>query len=275
MPLRVKNLLSKFKNFQLLPWTPSLSAITQSIDTERTILSQEQWTDAELLTLAAEGEFHSFINTNHPHFHEDLEAMLKVQSDPKAYLTNPIPALFAKTPNTLFLLFNKKEDKPHLIHFLDQFLKQTKSKAIETNARLLFEELFMNAIYDAPMEAKKLNMAKKSQHNELYVAFDTNKFMISCFDPYGSLNVEKLLNRMRDIVAYGTKDMINMNQQKGGAGIGCSLLFRYSSGLIITVEPGMGTRVTCLLPLRMSQKQFSILGKNLQAFTITKGQDNE
>lgn len=265
MMKQLKNLLEQFSSIQLVDFNKNL---LQRPDPSNTILFSDCWPEAKILELAAEGEYTTFLNSNNRNFESELFTALKVLHSPEAFLTHPLPALFPKAPNTLTVPFMKKEDKPGVIVQMEPFLLQTGSRIVQEHARILFEELFMNAVFDAPSEAKKLGLHSKKQPCEFIFAYDQEKLAISCFDGYGSLNPSKLATRMSDIYNYGTKNIINLGQRKGGAGIGCSLLHHYSSSMIIAVQRGVGTRVTCFIPLKISQKNFYNLGKNLQIINI-------
>ncbi len=265
MMKKLKALIDRFANIQLVDLNKSQNQVH---DPTTTILFSDCWPDGKILEMAAEGNFTTFLNSNNRNFESELLTALKVMDDPKGFLTNPLPCLFNETPNTLTIPFTKKEDKPTIIAKMDSFLNQTGSRIVQEHARILFEELFMNAVFDAPAEAKKLGLNSKKQRCEFNFAFDGEKLAISCFDGYGSLNPLKIAERMRDIHNHGTKNIINLGQRKGGAGIGCSLLHHYSSSMIIAVERGVGTRVTCFIPLKISQKNFYNLGKNLQIINL-------
>jgi hypothetical protein len=263
---KIKALIEQFANIDLIELQHHKDT---GIEPDKTILYCDNWPEGEILEMAAHGEFKTFLNKNPRNFEAELLTALKIQSNPHKFLRNPMPALFQETPNVLFLPFYRKEDKHSLVSILDPFMAQTNSRIVQEHGRIIFEELFMNAVFDAPAEAKKLGYSSKKKQCEFTFAYDQDKMVISCFDPYGSLIPQKMVTRMRDIHNHGTKDIINLGQRKGGAGIGCSLLYQYSSTIVIVVEPAVGTRVTCSIPVKISQKNFYTLGKNLQIFNLT------
>lgn len=260
-----KVLLEKFAAIELVEAEKRLDP---NVKPAQTILHSANWPEGQILDLAVEGTFQTFLNTNHRHFESELFAALATLDNPAQFINDPLPFLFRETPTSLLLPFQKKEQKAELLQQITPFLNATGSRIVQEHARVLFEELFMNAVFDAPVEAKKLGFGGNKKHCELTLAYDSEKFVISCFDSYGSLNTQKLVERIRDIHNHGTKNIINLGQRKGGAGIGCSLLYRYSSSMSLVVNQGRGTRVTCSLPLKISQKSFSALGKNLQIINM-------
>jgi hypothetical protein len=267
----VKPLIQQYAHINLVDFTNHLNP---GIIASRTILISNNWPEGQILELAANGEFHSFLNSQNKNFESELLAALKIHDNPREFLERPLPTLFKESPNALILPFHKKEDKPLLLSQIDPFLSMTGSRIVQEHSRILFEELFMNAVFDAPAEAKKLGLPSKKKRCELTLAYDHEKLVISCLDTYGSLNPLKMVTRIRDIYNHGTKDIINLGQRKGGAGIGCSLLHHYSSSMIIAAERGICTRVTCSVPIKISQKHFYSLGKNLQIINLTPSGGN-
>lgn len=261
----VKSLLQQYAHIRLVEYSERNAT---GVVPKHVILYSNAWPEGQILELAAEGEFQSFINSNNRNFDSEIFTALKVHDNPEAFLNNPLAALFKNAPTTLLLPFQRKEDKPELTRQIEPFLQKTGSRIVQEHSRILFEELFMNAVFDAPAEAKRQGLIPRKKQCEFLLAYDSEKLIISCLDTFGALSPLSLVTRMRDIFNHGTKDIINLGQRKGGAGIGCSLLYHYSSSMIIAVALGYATRVTCTIPLRISQKGFHSLGKNLQIINL-------
>ena len=266
MRVKHRSLLDQYPQLHLIELNKYLEDNQKS---KNILLYSDNWSDGEILEIAAHGDIHSFLNSNNKNFEGDLQTALKVHNNPRQLLENPLPLLFIEYPKVLILPFLKKEDKAQLLAQIEPFLQLTGSLIVYEHTRILFEELFMNAVFDAPSEFKRLGLKSRIKHCEFILAYDKENLVISCFDSYGSLNPINLVTRMRDIQNQGTKNIINLGQRKGGAGIGCSLLYRYSSTMSIVVDKGVGTRVTCSIPLKISQKNFYSLGKNLQYFNLS------
>ena len=240
------------------------------VDPTHTILQSSQWPEGRILEIASEGTFQHFLNSQNRNYPSELHSALKILAQPEEFISNPFSALFETKPKSLHLRFSEPNDKAPMISKIDVFVKALGSTMITDHLRVLFEELFMNAVFDAPEEAKKMGLIdpKTQKVSEMIIAFDNDKINISCRDPYGSLNTHKLIKRMSDIEKSGTADIINLGQRPGGAGIGCSLLHRYSSSIVVAVIPGQVTMVTCSIPLRTSLKNFLLTGKNLQIINL-------
>lgn len=268
---RFKSLLNQFQNVQLIDCKDlnhTTSANASSPANQPTIIHSNAWTQNQMLDLAASGSHHCFLNTESPLIVSELYSSLKIESNPLEFLANPLPFWFQNESEILILPFKKKTDKLEMIRKFEPFLEKAGSKLIQENVRILFQELFMNAIFDAPKEAKKLGITASKKDCEMIFAYDHEKFVISCIDHYGALDPLSMVIRIRDILRDESTKVINFDHTQGGAGIGSSLLFRYSSSLSIVVEEEKSTRVSCTIPLKTGQKKFHLLEKNLQYIKI-------
>lgn len=236
-------------------------------DPEKTILHSPRWGDGKILELAATGPYRAFVNSQNLNFSDELLASMKIMANPEGFLKNPISALYQAKPTFLSIKFNKPEEKELILEKIEPYIQAAESSNISDHMRIVFEELFMNAIYDAPHEASKQGRPRSKKKCEVIIAHDNNKATLTMRDPYGSLYIPKLIQRMHDIEKYGTQNIINLGRP-GGAGIGCSLLYRYSMSITIVVKPNEQTLVTCAFPLRTSYKQFCSIGKNLLFLNI-------
>lgn len=243
--------------------------IESAVSLGSTILYSARWPQGKILDLAVEGCYQTFLNSQNSSFEEDLLSAMKIQKDPEGFLKNPLESLFKQPTSSLVLNFNKKEDKQALFSKIDAFLGTSCSQFARDNITALFEELFMNSIYDAPAEAAKSGVSIQSPSCQMFIGIDDSKVTITCVDGYGSLTSKKMIKRISDIEKNGTKDIINLGQRAGGAGIGCSLMYNNSSSIVIVVKSGLATSVSCTVPLKMSQRKFLSLGKNLQIINIS------
>lgn len=268
---RFKSLINQFQNVQLIDCKdlkPTTTSNASNTENQPTIIHSNTWTQAQMLDLAASGGHHCFLNTESPLIESELYSSLKIESQPLEFLTNPLPFWFQNESQNLLLPFKKKTDKIDMMRQFEPFLEKTGSKLIQENVRILFQELFMNAVFDAPKEAKKRGITANKKDCEMLFAYDHEKFVISCLDHYGALEPLSMVIRIRDILLAESTKVINFDSTQGGAGIGSSLLFHYSSSLSIIVEEEKSTRVSCTIPLKTGQKKFHLLEKNLQYIKI-------
>lgn len=305
---RFKNLIHQFQNIQIidckdLPPAPTTTN-ANSTDTSTEVLISEplqlpktspfpellkdssnlnpaaivhsnHWAQNQMLELAASGLHHCFLNTLSPLVESELYSSLKIESNPLDFLSNPLPFWFRNKPETLVLSFKKKTDKLEMMRQMEPFIERTGSRLVQEHVRILFQELFMNAIFDAPRAGKTKGISASKKGCEIILAYDHEKFVISCTDHYGALDPLLMVKRIKDLLLAESTKVVNFDRKIGGAGIGSSLLFRYSSTLSIVVAEEKCTRVSCTVPLKMSQKKFNLLEKNLHYIKISMGGNYE
>jgi hypothetical protein len=164
---------------------------------------------------------------------------------------------------SLLVQFGGREDKENLKKKSNEFLEIMQSPSVFTAADAIIEELYMNAVIDAPREAAKRGFPTESTVSELFLCQTNGWLQISCSDPFGSLEVSKFLQRMQEVYVKGAGVAINLADHDLGAGLGCVILFEQCTSLILGVDPGKKTKVTCMIPLGVSNRQRSQMKKSL------------
>lgn len=105
----------------------------------------------------------------------------------------------------------------------------------------VFEELYMNAMLDAPREA---GGSVGGRQLLFEISWDESEFVISCRDEWGSLDAVRLLKKMADVHVRGAAASMNMTRV-GGAGIGSMILLQNADAIVFAVWPTLFTLVSC------------------------------
>lgn len=244
------------------------------------ILELEQWTQersgdiflaenleaGEVISEVYNKNIHHLVQKNATRLSGDLAMAKSLQMQRPDYFLEKF--CFFQPERQIHISFSGNQNKQILRDKVVNFVDEAKSAAVTQSAHSVFEELYMNAIFDAPREAKKDNNQNSSKECEFYLAAGKDSMQISCTDYYGSLDTVKLFSRMHEVYEKGAGEVINLRNSDGGAGIGCVILFENSASLVIGVEPGRRTKVTCLLALGMSNRQREKIKKSLHWFQI-------
>jgi hypothetical protein len=205
------------------------------------------------------------LQKNKDHFNEDLQMTAHWLEDAQSYFENS--CLTNPTHKDSFK-FTDKSNKAELRDRMVRFIDGVQGPALPDAAVAIFEELFMNATIDAPKEAQRLGMPSQQAENEFILERHAKKLVISCRDSYGTLDVQKFLDRMAEVYEKGAGEAINMNEP-GGAGLGCVILFENCTRLIIGSHRGRWTKVTCILPIGCSQRQRAEMKKSLHRIEVS------
>jgi hypothetical protein len=239
------------------------------------ILITEEVDNSDILNQINKNKYSAILNKKSPYYLKDIIRTSKIMEHPELYFKDPLKLLFEEVPRSFRINFNKKADKQKVITESVKFFQQIKSSMAIEAIYAVIGEMFMNCVYDAPREAEKLNLPLNVNDSELLISQDSDFIIISCIDYYGSLNIQKFLNRMQLVNNSGAGNSINMDPEKGGAGIGCIILFNYCLDLIIGVDQGKCTRFTCVFPFRIGQLNFNSITKSIQIVDLKSGVKNE
>jgi hypothetical protein len=169
--------------------------------------------------------------------------------------------------NKRLIKFSAPLEKDRMKKETMEFVDSIGSAGVSQAAEAVIEELYMNAILDAPREAVKKGLTIESSPSEFFLCQTEKTLQVSCSDAYGSLDIQKFLSRMKEVYEKGAGEVINM-QGGGGAGLGCVILFEHSCALILGVRPGQQTKVTCLISLGISNRQRAQMKKSLLWFEL-------
>ena len=127
-------------------------------------------------------------------------------------------------------------------------------------------ELIMNTQIDAPLLANKNNqfLNIKKSLLVLEISEDKDLFSISTIDYFGSLDCYKLLNHISDSITKQYKDTIGKNAV--GAGLGSALCFEHCDSVYLGVKKNNVTRVSYVVPFRVSGKKIFEVQKSIHVF---------
>ncbi len=207
------------------------------------------------------------VQKNKNRFIDDLNVGAKIIEDYQQYFHSEFKIYGGSSLESVRLQFKSTGEKKALKDQIHDFVQKIGSESVGLAVDSIFEELYMNAMFDAPRESRKRNWEGTSDASELFLDWSAHNLQISCTDFYGSLDIEKMLRRMEEVYVKGVAEAMNLSTGSG-AGIGCVILFENSSAMYLGVIPGRMTKVTCVVPLGMSNRQRERMKKSLHWFSI-------
>jgi hypothetical protein len=80
-------------------------------------------------------------------------------------------------------------------------------------------------------------------------------------DQYGTLNIEKLIERIKLCYIHNPKSQINFGP--GGSGIGTFMIFDSCTSLYVAVQRGICTTVCCTFATKLSARKRNQIPKNI------------
>ncbi|MGZ3721575.1 MAG: hypothetical protein ACXVA9_01510 [Bdellovibrionales bacterium] len=147
------------------------------------------------------------------------------------------------------------------------------SQTILDDVIAVADEFFTNAIFNAPFvdmnTHKNPGLSRHSleikfedgKQGRMFLAIDANRLVIGCEDPYGSLDLNRYLSKVRSTYQRGPAAAINFGP--GGAGIGSYIIFNAGSSLYFGVWPGHTTLLCCVIPIGLSNRKRIQLSKHV------------
>ena len=214
-------------------------------------------------------------------------AALMVQS-PQIFLNFPLAAILCPMEATakkndeitkLSIQFSEAAQKGQSLDHVRQLLVSAgRSESLISDAVLVADELFTNAIFNAPFINLKSGVNPGIDRNdttvhmdnghtaELLVGYDHNRLAIVCRDSYGSLSLIPFLQRIQDCYLKGISTAMRLDG--GGAGIGSHMIFNISSSMYVGVCKGKTTVVGTCIQWLWSNRRRSESSKHLHCFEI-------
>ena len=225
--------------------------------------------------------------SNLDHTHE-LEVALKISQNPTEYFDFPLSTLILCPEKgnlekefelrKVYFEIERPDQKEEMLSKMEAYLKDnTNSKSLISDILSVADELFTNAIFNAPFVDLESNQfpidrkisevsVNKEKRPYLFISNDFERIILGCCDHYGSLNVPRLLGRVRKCYETGVAEMINYSI--GGAGVGSYLILEKSTSVYLGVQKGKRTTICCAFPLIHNSVKRAQMPKNLHLCQI-------
>ena len=235
-------------------------------DPAKSILVGNSLSPEQVVSMMVENTFQSLVQKREAHFIHDLNYSGEILLDPEHYFLEGGRNIAYKIDAELEVKFNSTSQKSEVMQKIEDFIGQFGTQNVKESGNAILEELYMNAMFDAPREA-----TNRGQKNCSYADGRTSilrlfkaegRLLMTCEDPFGSLDLKKFVKRMDEVYKKGAGEAINLRGE-GGAGLGCVIMFEHCEALFLGVIPGLKTLVTCVIPLGMSNRQRAQVKKSL------------
>ncbi len=136
------------------------------------------------------------------------------------------------------------------------------------------EELVMNALYNAPVDAEGKQRFASTDRNEVVTmepgqevivtfALNDRRLGVSVQDSFGELGVDRALQRLGKCFRMGDSQV---EDKDGGAGLGLYVSFGALSQLVVNVAPQRCTEVVGLIDILRNYRDFASRAKSFNSF---------
>ncbi len=237
----------------------------------------------DILRFATDHGFNHLCQKDGFNFDRELKSAENLVSNPESFFENPMANILSPNEVTvaqeqslicLDHFFDSSSQKRGMLEAIGKYLESKGlSQTLIEDVSAVADEFITNAIYNAPFIDPHTNVnpglnrmdteikLKGGKAGRLLMAHDDLQLVIACEDPYGSLNLDQYLAKIRNTYLRGPA--ATMNFGSGGAGLGSYIIFNAGSSLYFGVKAAKVTLLCCTIPLRMSYKKRVQLPKHL------------
>ncbi len=232
----------------------------------KSILVCDNLLPEQVVSTLVDNPFQSLVQKRDSYFLQDLNASGDFLLNPESYFVDGGRRIVSNVENEIEIKFSSTMQKSQLLEQIEEFIGKFGSQNVKESGNAIVEELYMNAMFDAPKEAAskgQKNCSYEDGNSSIIRLFKSEgRLVMTCEDPFGSLDIRKFLKRMDEVYKKGAGDAINLRGE-GGAGLGCVIMFEHCEALYLGVIPGQKTLVSCVIPLGLSNRQRAQVKKSL------------
>lgn len=241
------------------------------------VLVCHQVSPHEVVRCAVELDATQIIQDSNPYFKAQLSSALEMLDHPGSFLEMPHSTIL--TPDRISaeqekklgfceLPFCQSSEKEQVLDAIDSALMKLDSpQSLLYDVKLVADELFTNALYNAP-KALNADQAERGspvslppgKTGRLVMAQDDGRLVLACEDEFGSLDIDRYISVLFKCYEVGIRAAINLGP--GGAGIGCFMIFESCMSMILGVKPGHKTVVACVFALGKGARARQELSKS-------------
>lgn len=234
------------------------------IESDKTIVLAEDLESTQVIEAVVNAKIYHLLQVNELLFSQDLDRAARLVESPEIYFSSFGLCLLNNVIKSHTIDFSNPSDKVHLKKESLEFVSKVKGAQLAESLGIIIEELYMNAVFDAPrlLQSQDSDPYLNGKKAKISLALSDQYLAVSCYDPYGTLDLKKFINRMNEVYQKGAGNVINQ-KKNAGSGIGCTILFEHSSSLFLGVIQNKATVVSCLLPVGLSAKSRAQIKKSL------------
>ncbi len=257
------------------------SIIPKDIPKDRCIGLIEKANKGTVVNLLFDSCVPHILQLGSENFLDELYIAGSMISSPDVFFENGIVSLLTKKVFDKYKIdnyeeveFNSRDDKKNVMaFFMSNIAKLPRKNTIEQDVAFVVDELFTNAIFNAPAQKDygEKTLTRLNLNDIIYSFGNVGRFrfganekyvFIECTDPYGSLIPKKIFQHIRNTYLFGVRDTISMSE-KTGAGIGVRYVYDLSVSYNVLVNKDKATSICCIIPYGMSTKKKEKISRSI------------
>ncbi len=240
----------------------------------------------EVLSYAIDKNMTQIVQETNPQHEVEIKSSIAMMDAPQSFFKFPLSTILTpedvtpeaeKALRQLEIPFFKSDEKEAILDSIGDYMKSLAGSAtLDADVRLVADELFTNAVYGGDKvtspdgnHGTASSGAKIDQQTcRLMIGAKDDRLVLVCEDLYGTLNILKLLDRIKKCYEDGVRNSIKWDTP--GAGIGSYLIFQSCMSVYYAVHENERTMIACVFPLRKGMRARSEMGKGVHFVNIKK-----
>jgi hypothetical protein len=197
-----------------------------------------------------------------------------IKKKPRLFLNNPLYILNSQegTETAMRLWqedFSGTEHKQKVLQSIHNFIgRHKKMNRLADNISIIIDELFSNAIFNAPIDAQGNRLYRnmdrdakvsfpQGKHAKIFAVHTNDNLFVGAVDPWGSIDRDRICKSFYH--AYSERTVT----EGKGAGFGLRMMLDRSRSLYILSEKAKRSLVCCHMRLNISLKKIESVPKQL------------
>ncbi|MEM7645743.1 MAG: hypothetical protein AAF203_02435 [Pseudomonadota bacterium] len=240
---------------------------TESMDLSHRVAVGDHIQTSAFLEAFVENNLSNVVQTSNDDLPYELFIASIILKKPKLFLNNPLTILNSQDAAASAMRvwqenFNSTEHKERVLDSIHKFIGKNKAmNRLADNILIVIDELFSNALFNAPVDDDGYRIFKNMQRNEkvrypgnknakIFAVHTANDLFIGAVDPWGSIDRQGICESL----FHAYKDRTVAEDSKG-AGFGMRMMLDRSRSLYLLSEAGKRSLVCCHMRLNISLKK--------------------
>lgn len=222
-----------------------------------------------------ENKLSNIVQTSNDDLPYELFIASIILKKPRLFLNNPLTILNSQDSSATAMRvwqenFNCTEHKERVLESIHKFIGNHKSmNRLSDNILIIIDELFSNALFNAPVDEDGYRIFKNMNRNEkvrypgnknakIFAVHTANDLFIGAVDPWGSVDRDGICQAL-----YHAYNQATVTENSKGAGFGLRMMLDRSRSLYFLSELGKRSLICCHMRLNISLKKIENVPKQL------------
>ena len=214
-----------------------------------------------------ENKLSNVVQTSNDDLPYELFIASIILKKPRLFLNNPLTILNSQDTSATAMRvwqenFNCTEHKERVLESIHKFIGRNRSmNRLSDNILIVIDELFSNALFNAPVDENGYRIFKNMNRNEkvrypgnknakIFAVHTSNDLFIGAVDPWGSVERDGICQSL-----YRAYDAGTVSDESKGAGFGLRMMLDRSRSLYFLSELGKRSLICCHMRLNISLKK--------------------